>query len=196
MYICSYKSYKIILIGDSSVGKTSILNTYMKKKDNISTTIGTEFAKKYVDKYKLNLQIWDCAGQERFRALCKVYFRATDICILVFDLSNPSSLKSIRDYWINTYLENATKSYKFILVGNKSDLPITIDYNIIWQLSKTYNMKYIETSTINKTNIDSIFNTACEFILDINKYDNTFIETNTLNIEDTSYRYNFLSSYC
>ena len=196
MYICSYKSYKIILIGDSSVGKTSILNTYMKKKDNISTTIGTEFAKKYVDKYKLNLQIWDCAGQERFRALCKVYFRATDICILVFDLSNPSSLKSIRDYWINTYLENATKSYKFILVGNKSDLPITIDYNIIWQLSKTYNMKYIETSTVNKTNIDSIFNTACEFILDINKYDNTFFETNTLNIEDTSYRYNFLSSYC
>jgi len=168
----------------------------MKKKDNISTTVGTEFAKKYVDKYKLYLQIWDCAGQERFRALCKVYFRATDICILVFDLSNPSSLKSIRDYWINTYLENATKSYKFILVGNKSDLPITIDYNIIWQLSKTYNMKYIETSTVNKTNIDSIFNTACEFILDINKFDNTFIETNTLNIEDTSYRYNFLSSYC
>ena len=196
MYIYSYKSYKIILIGDSSVGKTSILNTYMKKKDNISTTVGTEFAKKYVDKYKLYLQIWDCAGQERFRALCKVYFRATDICILVFDLSNPSSLKSIRDYWINTYLENATKSYKFILVGNKSDLPITIDYNIIWQLSKTYNMKYIETSTVNKTNIDSIFNTACEFILDINKFDNTFIETNTLNIEDTSYRYNFLSSYC
>ena len=196
MYIYSYKSYKIILIGDSSVGKTSILNTYMKKKDNISTTVGTEFAKKYVDKYKLHLQIWDCAGQERFRALCKVYFRATDICILVFDLSNPSSLKSIRDYWINTYLENATKSYKFILVGNKSDLPITIDYNIIWQLSKTYNMKYIETSTVNKTNIDSIFNTACEFILDINKFDNTFIETNTLNIEDTSHRYNFLSSYC
>ena len=196
MYICSYKSYKIILIGDSSVGKTSILNSYLKKNTTPSSTIGTEFAKKYVDKYKLHLQIWDCAGQERYRALCKVYFRATDICILVFDLSNPSSLKSLRDYWINTYLENATKSYKFILVGNKSDLPITIDYNIIWQLSKTYNMKYIETSTVNKTNIDSIFNTACEFILDINKFDNTFIETNTLNIEDTSYRYNFLSSYC
>ena len=196
MYICSYKSYKIILIGDSTVGKTSILNSYLKKNTTPSSTIGTEFAKKYVDKYKLHLQIWDCAGQERYRALCKVYFRATDICILVFDLSNPSSLKSLRDYWINTYLENATKSYKFILVGNKSDLPITIDYNIIWQLSKTYNMKYIETSTVNKTNIDSIFNTACEFILDINKFDNTFIETNTLNIEDTSYRYNFLSSYC
>ena len=196
MYIYSYKSHKIILIGDSSVGKTSILNTYMKKKDNISTTIGTEFSKKYVDKYKLHLQIWDCAGQERFRALCKVYFRATDICILVFDLSNPSTLNSIKEYWINTYLENSTKSYKFILVGNKSDLPITIDYNIIWQLSKTYNMKYIETSIINNINIDSVFNTACEFILDINKYDNTFIETNTLNIEDTSHRYNFLSSYC
>lgn len=196
MYIYSYKPYKIILIGDSTVGKTSILNSYLKRNTNPSSTIGTEFAKKYVNKYKLNLQIWDCAGQERFRALCKVYFRATDICILVFDLSNPSSLKSIRDYWINTYLENATKSYKFILVGNKSDLPITIDYNIIWQLSKTYNMKYIETSSVNKTNIDSIFNTACEFILDINKFDNTFIETNTLNIEDTSHRYNFLSSYC
>lgn len=190
------KSYKLIFIGDSSVGKTSILKKYTNTNTETSTTIGTEFTKKYIEKYKLSLQIWDCAGQERFRALTRVYFRNTDVCILVFDLSTPSSLLSIKNYWINAYLQNSTKNHKFILVGNKSDLTINIDYTIIWDLVKTYNMKYIETSSVHNINIDNIFDFACEHILEINSSNNNFIETNSLQLSDTTQRYNSWSSYC
>tara|TARA_Y100000992_G_C21166561_1_gene443795 strand:+ start:71 stop:661 length:591 start_codon:yes stop_codon:yes gene_type:complete len=190
------KSYKLIFIGDSSVGKTSILKKYTNTNTETNTTIGTEFTKKYIDKYKLPLQIWDCAGQERFRALTKVYFRNTDVCILVFDLSTPSTLLSIKNYWINAYLQNSTKNNKFILVGNKSDLNINIDYTIIWDLVKIYNMKYIETSTVHNKNIDNIFDFACEHILEINSSNNNFIETDSLQLSDTTQRYNSWSSYC
>jgi len=190
------KSYKLIFIGDSSVGKTSILKKYTNTNTETSTTIGTEFTKKYIDKYKLPIQIWDCAGQERFRALTKVYFRNTDVCILVFDLSTPSTLLSIKNYWINAYLQNSTKNNKFILVGNKSDLTINIDYTIIWDLVKIYNMKYIETSTVHNKNIDNIFDFACEHILEINSSNNNFIETDSLQLSDTTQRYNSWSSYC
>lgn len=190
------KSYKLIFIGDSSVGKTSILKKYTNTNTETSTTIGTEFTKKYIEKYKLSLQIWDCAGQERFRALTRVYFRNTDVCILVFDLSTPSSLLSIKNYWINAYLQNSTKNHKFILVGNKSDLTINIDYTIIWDLVKTYNMKYIETSSVHNINIDNIFDFTCEHILEINSSNNNFIETNSLQLSDTTQRYNSWSSYC
>jgi small GTP-binding protein len=212
------KKYKIIFIGDSSVGKTSILKKYIYDDSNCpTTTIGTEFAKKYVTKYNLHLQIWDCAGQERFRALCKIYFRDTDICILVFDLSNTTTLESIKNYWINTYLQNSTKHHKFILVGNKSDLNVSIDYNIIWDLVKTYNMKYIETSVNNNTNITNLFDLVCEFILEINNTNNfdsynldsynldsysfnsnnldISQNSNTLDLTSSS-RYNYWSSYC
>ena len=190
------KSYKVIFIGDSSVGKTSIFKKYTNINTETSSTIGTEFTKKYIDKYNLLLHIWDCAGQERFRALTRVYFRDTDICILVFDLSNSTTLESIKNYWIETYLKNSTKQHKFVLVGNKSDLTINIDYNIIWYLVKTYNMKYIETSVVDNKNITNIFDFACDLILEINKYDNNFTESNTLNISTTSNRYNLWSSYC
>lgn len=189
------KSYKVIFIGDSSVGKTSILKKYTNINTETSSTIGTEFTKKYIDKYNLQLHIWDCAGQERFRALTRVYFRDTDICILIFDLSNPTSLESIKNYWIETYLKNSTKQHKFVLVGNKSDLTINIDYNIIWYLVKTYNMKYIETSVVDNKNITNIFDLVCDLILEINTYDNNFTESNTLNISTTSNRYSQWS-YC
>lgn len=212
-YYFSNKKYKVIFIGDSNVGKSSILKKYITGDINSpNITIGTEFAKKYISKYNLNLQIWDCAGQERYRALCKIYFRDTDICILVFDLSNMNSLESIKDYWISTYLKNANKQHKFILVGNKSDLDINIDYNIIWNLVKTYNVKYIETSVTNNINIDNLFNLVCEFILETNKNNNFDIynfdiqnsnlgNENTLQVSNTldlnsAPRYNYWSSYC
>lgn len=199
--------YKLVFIGDSSVGKTSILNTYMKKKYTPKPTLGTEFSEKYIEKYDLKLQIWDCAGQERFRALTRLYYRGAHICVLVFDLSNPKSLNSIENYWINAVLENTDTSVHFILVGNKIDLRSTIDYKNVWDLCKKYNMKYIETSAINNTNIINIFNIACLLIKEKNtqhlEYTDTTNNTinNTTNIvnintDSTTPFYNLYSHYC
>lgn len=164
-YSYSINKYKIIFVGDSSVGKTSILNSFMKKNYTPKTTVGTEFTETHIDKYNLTLQIWDCAGQERFRALTKLYYRYSHICIFVFDLSNPQSLESLQNYWINTVQNNADKNIQFILVGNKNDLSININYSIVWDLCKKYNMKYIEVSATQNSNISNIFNIACLTII-------------------------------
>ena len=181
--------YKTIIVGDSNVGKSSILNVFLNKKIENKSTIGTEFASKFMEQYNFTLQIWDCAGQEKYRSLTKIYYRGTQVCIFVFDLNNPSSLDNIKTFWINNYLQSATQSI-FILVGNKSDLPITIDYNIIWDLCKTYDMKYIEASATESKNINHIFDTASQLLL--KKYDSLHISYNndylndSINISTTS----------
>ena len=67
--------YKIIIVGDSGTGKTTIMNTYLNKNDiNPTSTIGTEYSNIQISKYNQELQIWDCAGQEKFRSLVKLYY--------------------------------------------------------------------------------------------------------------------------
>ena len=156
--------HKIIFVGDSSVGKTTILNTYSKKNYVSKATLGTEFTEKYIEKHNITLQIWDCAGQERFRALTKLYYRSTEVCILVFDLSEQSTLESLQNYWIPTIKENSESSIQFILVGNKLDLTTNIDYSIVWNLCKIHNMKFIETSAVKNQYINNIFDSVCLLI--------------------------------
>ena len=164
MYPYFSEKHKIIFVGDSSVGKTSILNTYSKKNKIPKATLGTEFTEKYIEKHNLTLQIWDCAGQERFRALTKLYYRGAEICILVFDLTNPKSLESIENYWIPTVKNEAGESIKFVLVGNKFDLTSNIDYSTVWKLCNTHNIKFIETSATKNLYINNIFETVSQLI--------------------------------
>jgi len=156
--------HKIIFVGDSGVGKTSILNTYSKKNKIPKATLGTEFTEKYISHHNLTIQIWDCAGQERFRALTKLYYRGAKVCILVFDLTNTQSLDSIENYWIPIVKKETNESCKFILVGNKFDLTANIDYSIIWNLCKIHNIKFIETSATKNLYINNIFENVCNLI--------------------------------
>ena len=194
--------FKIVFIGDSSVGKTSILNTYMKKNYTPKATLGTEFTEKYMENYDITLQIWDCAGQERFRALTRLYYRSAHICIMVFDLSKPETLKSIKDYWIYAVKTNSDGTVRFILVGNKMDLTPQIDYQQVWDLCKLYNMTYVETSAVNDTNISNIFTTACSIITDKTighlEYNDTTNTNDIIDIDESSNvdLYNPYSYYC
>ena len=156
--------HKVIFVGDSGVGKTSILNTYSNKNDTPKVTIGIEFTEKHIEKHNLTLQIWDCAGQERFRALTKLYYRGARICILVFDLSNKTSLESLENYWIPTIKNNTDSIIQFILIGNKLDLVPNINYSNIWDLCKIHNMKFIETSVLKNLYINNIFDIVCLLI--------------------------------
>ena len=85
---------KVILIGDQNVGKTSIMNSFIHKKMNltIKPTIGADFHHRHVtlaaDGTTVNLQMWDTAGQERFQALCKAFYRGADCCVLVYDVTS------------------------------------------------------------------------------------------------------------
>ena len=163
------KNYKVILLGSSGVGKTSIMNLFSKKNiAHVSPTIGSEFCLMESKKYNHRLQIWDCAGQERYRAVTRIYYRDIQGCILVFDLNNMRSLYDVIDYWVGEVEKNNTKNPIFILVGNKSDLRINTDYDLIKKLVKDYNMKYVEVSVVKNENIIEIFNFRSDYLSEDN----------------------------
>lgn len=162
--------YKIILVGDSGVGKTSILKKFINNEFNedIKCTINIDFFSKSIKIDKnlyTNLKIYDTAGQEKYRALIKQYYQGTDGIILVFDLTNENSFNKLKS-WINEVSDNTEKA-QIILVGNKADLiERKIDEETAENFAKQRDIKYIETSAKEGTNILLLFE---ELALDINK---------------------------
>jgi Ras-related protein Rab-7A len=119
---------KVIVLGDSGVGKTSILNRFVKQEfsQNYRATVGADFLfKEYVvDGKNITLQLWDTAGQERFQSLGNAFYRGTDCCLLVFDITNLESFENLVS-WKKEFLErsgNEKNEFPIILIGNKCDL--------------------------------------------------------------------------
>lgn len=118
---------KLIVLGDSSVGKTSLLDRYVNGKFSLSykATIGADFLTKdtMVEERLITIQLWDTAGQERFRSLGPAFYRGVDCVILVYDVTTPETFEAI-NFWRNDFLENASHdpdSVPFVLLGNKVD---------------------------------------------------------------------------
>ncbi|KAG8339878.1 ADP ribosylation factor family 50S ribosome binding GTPase putative Ras of Complex Roc domain [Trypanosoma vivax] len=115
---------KIIILGDSGVGKTSLMHQYVNKKfDNrYKATIGADFMTKEleVDGKSVTLQIWDTAGQERFQSLGSAFYRGADACVLVFDITQQESFSHVNS-WLEEFRVQAGKC-NCVLIGNKSDL--------------------------------------------------------------------------
>ena len=152
------QKYKIILVGDSNVGKTSIMNSYLKKKKKyVTSTIGTEFSNIVMKEKNQEFQVWDCAGQEKYRSLVKLYYRGAKVCLFVFDLNNMNSLYSINNYWMKIVKENVEEKCVFYLIGNKNDLENKIYKEVVDELCELYNMDYIECSASKDINIKLIF---------------------------------------
>ena len=118
---------KVIIIGASGVGKTSILWQYINKQfnDSFHTTIGCSFYEyiyKCDDKKIVKLEIWDTAGQERFRSLTTRFFQNSQFVILVYDISSEDSFRDIKEFWYPQAKEKAKADAIMALVGNKEDL--------------------------------------------------------------------------
>ncbi len=151
----------IILVGDTNVGKTSIFKRYYNKefKESKNATIGVEFQAKEF-KYngkKYSIQIFDTAGQERFRSLTESYFHLGDGAFVVFDLTNKNSLISISE-WVKDVKEKKP-DIKMLILGNKDDLKNKqISEEEINETLEEYNIsKYIRVSAKNGTNIEKAF---------------------------------------
>jgi len=118
----------VIILGDSGVGKTSIMNQYVNKKfsNQYKATIGADFLTKEVmiDDKLVTMQIWDTAGQERFQSLGVAFYRGADACVLVYDLTAPKSFEQL-DSWRDEFLIQAGPSdpdnFPFVVLGNKVD---------------------------------------------------------------------------
>jgi Ras-related protein Rab-18 len=119
-------NYKIILLGDSGVGKTSIISRYVKNEyfEGREPTIGVGFGPKYltVDGESIKLSIWDTAGQEKYRTITKSYYRNVDGVVLVFSIAEPVTLEHLTEFWIKELTENGINSVPILLIGNKHDL--------------------------------------------------------------------------
>ena len=158
---------KILILGDSGVGKTSILIKYINNKFDEShiATIGVDYMDKTI-KYKninVKLQIWDTSGQEKFRSIARNFYRNSDAIFLVFDLNNKDTYDNIKK-WIND-VEEHCPNIKKILLGNKSDLEKNVSEEIIKNFAKENNLQYFETSAKNGTNIKEAFKAMVDLLL-------------------------------
>ena len=156
---------KVIILGDSGVGKTSLMNQYVKKKftTKYKATIGADFLNKEVviDNRIVTLQIWDTAGQERFQSLGVAFYRGADCCVLVYDVTLPSSFKNLES-WRDDFLIQASPRHPeklpFVVLGNKVDLEnrgVPARRAQAWCDSN--NTPYFETSAKEGINVEQAF---------------------------------------
>ena len=183
-----FKKYKIIIVGESNVGKTSIITKYLRRNiDNIENTIGTEYSNVNIEEYKQELQIWDCAGQEKFRSLVKLYFRGANICLFVFDLNDVKTLEGLKEYWIKYALSNINnKDCIYYLIGNKSDLEKNTNYHIVNNLCEILDGKYIETNIKNEYDIENLFKSITKRLYD-NEIDKEIEKSECIKLEEIDY---------
>ena len=106
---------KVVLIGESGVGKTSIISRYISNtfKSQLMSTPGANFVTKSVvledenkNEQPLKYEIWDTAGQERYRSLAKVFYKNAAVCVLVYDITRKSSFEELKNYWVKEIKEN------------------------------------------------------------------------------------------
>lgn len=154
------KAIKILLIGDSGVGKSCLLIRYADNmfNDSFVPTIGVDFKTKYinVDGQQVKLQLWDTAGQEKFRSLTKAYMHGAKGILVVFDISDRDTFIQ-SGYWIDMIRES-DDSVDLILVGNKCDLDHVVSAEEIEIFTKKYDIHYFETSAKDNTNVEEAFN--------------------------------------
>eukprot|EP01115_Flamella_aegyptia_P008441 TRINITY_DN35194_c0_g1_i1.p1 TRINITY_DN35194_c0_g1~~TRINITY_DN35194_c0_g1_i1.p1 ORF type:complete len:215 (-),score=53.48 TRINITY_DN35194_c0_g1_i1:96-740(-) len=154
--------YKIVLIGDSGVGKSNLLSRFTKNEFNLGSkaTIGVEFATRSIkaDGKTIKAQIWDTAGQERYRAITSAYYRGAVGALLVYDISKESSFNNI-EQWLTELRENASSSIVIMLVGNKCDLKDLreVPTDDAKEFAEKNSLSLIETSALDSTNVEVAF---------------------------------------
>ncbi|CAG2106640.1 unnamed protein product [Medioppia subpectinata] len=155
-------TFKLVFIGDSGVGKTSLVERTVRNCFNESTdsTIGAafqRFALKANDNITVTYNIWDTAGQERYRSLGPIYYRGSDAAILVYDITNSASFENI-EFWIYSLKSVLGSHIVMALVGNKSDLEHrrVVDYKEAKHFANKNDLIFMETSAKTALNIDLI----------------------------------------
>ena len=153
---------KVLTLGESTVGKTSILNRLIDNKisKNNLSTIGIDFKIKKITigKVTIELKIWDTAGQERYRNITKQYFKGAEGILLIFDLTNRETFEKIYQ-WVEQLNNNiTTNNISIVLIGNKKDLPDReISFEEGTNRAKELNVEYFETSAKTGENINEVF---------------------------------------
>ena len=207
---------KIIVVGDSGVGKTALLRRYVRNEfsASYSSTIGADFMTKTleIDNKSIVLQIWDTAGQERFQSLGNAFYRGSDACILVYDITDKKSFNNIIQ-WRNDFIKyasppsnhnnnnnnntsnnnnnnnNENDDYLFLLIGNKSDLHDTrvVSHVNGKEIAREYSMDFFETSALSGTMVNEAITKLANRALTMNcaPYLAGKVDNKIINLDDT-----------
>lgn len=160
---------KFLTLGDSMVGKTSIVLRFV---DNVfyeqtKSTIGVDFKTKTINfgNKKIKIKVWDTAGQERFRTITKQYYKNAEGIILIYDVTESKTFDQIED-WVMNIMDNKQSDAKVILVGNKIDCEERVILKEQGaELAKRFDLPYFETSASTGENVNKIFECLAEEIL-------------------------------
>ncbi|KAF2227122.1 ras family-domain-containing protein [Elsinoe ampelina] len=156
------RKYKLVFLGEQSVGKTSLITRFMYDSfDNTyQATIGIDFLSKtmYLEDRTVRLQLWDTAGQERFRSLIPSYIRDSSVAVVVYDISNAKSFAQTRK-WVDDVRSERGNDVIIVLVGNKTDLNDKREVTTAQgeEEAKKHNLMFIETSAKVGHNVKPLF---------------------------------------
>ena len=169
--------FKIILVGDIGVGKTNILSKYISNKfeTDSKSTIGVELSTKTfnINNNKINAQIWNTAGQEKYKSLTKAYYKGALGALVIYDITQKITFENI-DKWISDLKISADEKVSIILIGNKSDLEEKreVSKEDGENKAKLNGISFLETSALNGNNIEIAFKTLVKNVY--NKCHNEF----------------------
>ncbi|EDR29537.1 hypothetical protein, conserved [Entamoeba dispar SAW760] len=182
----SIYTFKVLVIGESSVGKTAIMERFCENqfKGDYMSTIGMDFNTKTisVNGQSIKLKIWDTAGQERFRNVTTSYYRGTQGCLVVYDVCNKGSFEML-DYWIEEYKREQPNS-EVVIVGNKID---STQRDVTDSMSESYahsrNLVSMTCSALNGTGVKEAFEKLASQILENKLLMESLPETTETNLD-------------
>ena len=160
---------RVVLIGDAFVGKTALIKKYIERvttPESYEATIGAAFQTYQTDvnNEQVTIQIWDTAGQEKFRALGPVYYRNSEAAVVVFDVTNAQTYENV-DGWIKRFQEIVPADIPIFIVGNKVDLPHpNFDENQVIDYCEDHDYKYFSTSALTGVGVNSLFQSVADVV--------------------------------
>ncbi|KAM6936624.1 RAB11a, member RAS oncogene family, like [Lycodopsis pacificus] len=164
--------FKVVLIGDSGVGKSNLLSRFTRNEFNLESksTIGVEFATRsiQVEGKTVKAQIWDTAGQERYRAITSAYYRGAVGALLVYDIAKHLTYENA-ERWLKELQDHADTNIVIMLVGNKSDLRHlrAVPTDEAKALAEKHGLSFLETSALDSSNVELAFQTILTAIYNI-----------------------------
>ena len=166
--------YKILILGDTQVGKSCFLTRYADNsfQDEYLSTIGMDYKiKNYQaeDGSTIKLYIWDTAGQDRFRSITRNYYKGADGIILIYDITKKDTFENVRN-WINNIKDEAPDRVVLILVGNKVDdeRNRVVPKSEGEEIAKEFNLPFFECSAKSDINVTPVFDTLIKKIIEVN----------------------------
>ena len=153
---------KVVLVGDSGVGKTNIMSKYLKNqfREDSKATVGVEFGSKQfsVEGHQIKAQIWDTAGKERYKAITSAYYKGAKGAFIVYDITRKNTFETVNK-WVSDITAAADKKITLILIGNKNDLEDQrqVTKEVGEEKAKELGLAFMETSACSGENLDKAF---------------------------------------